>query len=217
MANLLRAVFVVALLALGVGAFVWLQRPVAEVSTPAVVTRMREVARLETLDVTVYKKVSYEPDLPAPTSLAGDVLAWARHTVAPKRGRAIVFGVAHVGLDLSKLGEDDVRIVGSTIEVTLPAPEVRVEVQPQETEIVSSNLDSAQTTALLEKGRAALEQDVRSDVALRERSRASSERALRALLTTLGFRDIRFTPPRAPGDGARPAGAAAPTAVRTRT
>lgn len=193
MANVIRSACVVALLALlAFGAGRRLQRPDPLVDTPAVLTQMREVARLETLDVFIYRKVSYEPEVAPSTSLAGDVLAWAKHSVAPRRGRAIVFATVHVGLDLSRLGPDDVRIVGEAIEVVLPPPVVTVELLPAETEVISSNLDSAQTAALLQNGRAALEQDVRSDAALRQRARASSERALRALLATLGFRDIRF-------------------------
>lgn len=193
MANVIRSACVVALLALlAFGAGRRLQRPDPLVDTPAVLTQMREVARLETLDVFTYRKVSYEPEVAPSTSLAGDVIAWAKHSVAPRRGRAIVFATVHVGLDLSRLGPDDVRIVGEAIEVVLPPPVVTVELLPAETEVISSNLDSAQTAALLQKGRAALEQDVRSDAALRQRARASSERALKALLATLGFRDIRF-------------------------
>lgn len=192
MTTALRAALLVALGAVGVWTFFWLERPVVEVETPAVLTQMREVARLETLEVSVYQKVSFEPELPAPTTLAGEVFEWAKHTVAPKRGRAIVFGVAHVGLDLARLRPEDVRIVGRTIEVVLPPAEVRVELLPQETEVISSNLDSAQTALLLEKGRAALEASVRGDRGLREKARQSSERALRALLTTLGFTETRF-------------------------
>lgn len=192
MANLLRAAFGLSLIGVIVSVCLWLPHPTHELDTPAVLTQMREVARLETLDVSVYRKVSYEPEVPPSTSLAGDVLAWAKHSVAPRRGRAIVFATVHVGLDLSRLGPGDVHVVGDAIEVVLPPPDVRVELLPQETEVISSNLDSAQTAALLEKGRATLEQDVRRDAALRQRARASSERALKALLTTFGFRDIRF-------------------------
>lgn len=191
MTNLLRAVFVVALLGLG-ATTLWLRRPVDTIDAPAVLTQMRDVARLETLEVSIYRKVAYEPAVPPSTSLAGDVLAWAKHSVAPRRGRAIVFATVHVGLDLSRLGADDVHIAGDSIEVVLPPPVVRVELLPDETEVISSNLDSMQTAALLEKGRVMLEHDALGDAALRQRARASSERALRALLTTFGFRDIRF-------------------------
>lgn len=180
------------LIAVMTSVFLWLPHPTHELETPAVLTQMREVARLETLEVSVYRKVSYEPEVPPSTSLAGDVLAWAKHSVAPRRGRAIVFATVHVGLDLSRLRDEDVHIAGDVIEVVLPQPQVRVELLPLETEVIASNLDSAQTAALLEKGRITLEHDVQADAALRQRARASSERALRALLTTFGFRDIRF-------------------------
>ncbi|MBL8936355.1 MAG: DUF4230 domain-containing protein [Archangium sp.] len=192
MANLLRAAFVLSLIAVMTGVCCWLPQPARAHDTAAVLTQMREVARLETLEVSVYRKVAWEPEVPPSTSLAGDVLAWAKHSIAPRRGRAIVFATAHIGLDLSRLGPDDVHIVGDSIEVVLPPTEVRVELLPRETEVVASNLDSAQTAALLEKGRLSLEHDVRNDTALRQRARASSERALKALLTTFGFRNIRF-------------------------
>jgi hypothetical protein len=82
---------------------------------------MREVARLETLDLQVYKKISYEPE-PSPTgALWKDVLAWAKTSLFPSRGRAIVFGTVHLGLDLSKLDARRLRIQGSRIEVAPPA------------------------------------------------------------------------------------------------
>ncbi|MBL8924608.1 MAG: DUF4230 domain-containing protein [Myxococcaceae bacterium] len=190
--NLVRAVVVAGLVVGAVAVTSWLQRPPPAHELPTVLSQMREVARLETLEVTAYKKVSWEAPVPPPTTLPGDVLAWARHTLAPKRGRAIVFATVHVGLDLSRLGPADVRVEGSRIEVALPPPDVRVALRPEETEIVASNLDSAQTAQLLEAGRRALEQDVATDAALKAKGRASAERALRALLTTMGFTSIHF-------------------------
>lgn len=192
MMNVLRAVVAVVLVMGAIAATAWLQRPPPAPEVPTVLTQMREVARLEALEVTAYKKVSWEAPVPAPSTLAGDVLAWARHTLAPKRGRAIVFASVHVGLDLSRLRADDVRLSGTTIEVALPPVDVRVELKPEETEVIASNLDSAQTAQLLEAGRRALEQDVLRDAALKAKGRASAERALRALLTTMGFTSIHF-------------------------
>ena len=74
---------------------------------------MREVARLETLDVSLYKKVSFEPE-PQPTgSLVGDALTWAKFTLRPPRGKAIVFADVHLGLDLSRLSADSLRVGGT--------------------------------------------------------------------------------------------------------
>ncbi|HEY1417079.1 MAG TPA: DUF4230 domain-containing protein, partial [Myxococcaceae bacterium] len=104
--------------------------------TPLVVDRIREVARLETLDLQVYKKISYAPE-PAPTgALWSDVLAWAKSSLFPSHGRAIIFGTVHLGLDLSKLDARRVRIQGGRIEVALPPMHCQVELRPGETEII---------------------------------------------------------------------------------
>ncbi len=162
------------------------------VEAPTVVERMRDVARLETLDVNVYKKVGYAPE-PVPTGTVWkDVLLWAKAALAPSRGRALVFGTVHVGLDLSHLDASSVRLHGDTVEVVLPPLVTRAEVHPAETEVISSNLDSAQTAQLLELARVAFEQDARADERLQARARLSAERALRGLLLSLGFRDVRF-------------------------
>lgn len=168
---------------------------------PLVVDRIREVARLETLDLQVYKKISYEPEPTPSGALWKDVLAWARSSLFPSRGRAIVFGTVHLGLDLSKLDARRLRIQGSRIEVALPPLQAKVELRPGETEIISSNLDSAQTAQLLELAKGAFEREVMADPALQARARGSAERALTGLLMSLGFREVAFV------DGLRPSGA----------
>jgi hypothetical protein len=191
--------------ALGVVVFVLVQRtaqPKASLEVPTVVERMRDVARLETLDVNVYKKVGYAPE-PVPTGTVWkDVLLWAKTVLAPSRGRAIVFGTVHVGLDLSRLDATTLAIRGNTVEVVLPPLLTRAEVRPAETEVISSNLDSAQTAQLLELARVAFEQDARADAGLQARARASAERAVRGLLLSIGFRDVRFVAALPAGSGA---------------
>jgi len=161
-------------------------------AAPVVVERMREVARLEALELQVYKKISYAPE-PEPTgALWKDVLAWARTSLFPSRGRAIVFGTVHLGVDLSKLDSRRIRIHGGRIEVALPPTVAQVELRPGETEIISSNLDSAQTAQLLELARTAFEREAQADPALQARARGSAERALTGLLLSLGFREVVF-------------------------
>jgi hypothetical protein len=170
---------------------------------PTVVERMRDVARLETLDVNVYKKVGYAPD-PVPTgNVWSDVWQWAKATLAPSRGRAIVFGTVHVGLDLSHLDASAVVVRGDRVDVVLPALQTHAEVRPAEIEVIQSNLDSAQTGQLLELARVAFEQDARADAGLQARAHANAERALRGLLLSLGFRDVHIVtaPPGVSGSG----------------
>jgi hypothetical protein len=156
------------------------------------VTAIREVARLETLDVRLYKKVTFTPEPTEAGSTWGDVAGWLRHTFRKPEGKAIVFADARLGLDLSRLDASKVRVDGPRVEVVLPPLEVQVALRPGETEVIGSNLDSAETARLLELAQRAFEREVEADLALRARARASAERQIRALLLTLGFTQVEF-------------------------
>jgi hypothetical protein len=196
------SLFVLAALVGALLAWVW-TRPgpgTAPPPAPLVIERMREVARLETLDVEVYKKIAYAPE-PVPTgALWSDVLSWARSSLFPTHGRAIVFGTVHLGLDLSKLDADHLRLRGDRVEILLPPLVARAELKPAETEVIASNLDSAQTAQLLELARAAFEREALQNPALQEKAVGSARRALTGLLLSLGFRQVDFVD-RLPGAG----------------
>jgi hypothetical protein len=78
------------------------------------------------------------------------------------------------------------------VYVVLPPLRAVVELRPGDTEIIGSNLDSAETAGLLDLAKTAFEREVEADRALRERARASAERQVRALLVTLGFAAVHF-------------------------
>jgi len=188
------ALLVVGLLCALGGAAIWsrLRPPEKLPDTPAVVQRIREVARLETLDATLYKKIDFAPDPVAQDSIWGAVGQWARHALRPPRGKAIVFAEAHLSIDLRKLDERTLRAEGRRLLVALPAVETRIELRPGETEVIGSNLDSAETAQLLEHAKAAFRRAVDADAALRERARESARRALRVLVHQLGFTEVEF-------------------------
>jgi hypothetical protein len=154
---------------------------------PAVATQIREIARLETLEVALHKKISFSPDPAVADTLWGDVAGWLRHSFRAPRGKAIVFAVARLGLDLSKLDASSVRVQEREVFVVLPPLRAVVELRPGDTEIIGSNLDSAETARLFELAKTAFEREVEADRALQEKARASAERQIRALLVTLGF------------------------------
>ncbi len=192
----MRRLIALALVALAAGAGLGLAlrlgraRPTPD--PPAVVERVREVARLEALDLSLYKKVSFAPEPRSQDSLWGDVVSWARYTFRTPRGKAIVFADAHVGLDLAALDGRSLRVDGRDVFLVLPPLEVRVELKPDETEIVGSNLDSAETAKLFELARAAFEREVRADPRVRARARGAAERGIRGLLLGLGFDEVHF-------------------------
>jgi hypothetical protein len=159
---------------------------------PTVIEQLRDVAQLETLEVNVYKKVRYDPEPVTSGNVWHDLFVWAQATLAPSHGRAIVFGTVRVGLDLSQLDARSLEVHGGSVDLVLPPLQTRAEVRPAETEVIQSNLDSAQTGQLLELARVAFEQDARADTRLQTRARDSAERAIRGLLLSLGFRNVRF-------------------------
>ncbi len=194
MRNALALLALLLAFALGAG-LVWhfagqKEKPLPD--APALIARVREVARLETLDVTLYKKVTFEPDPREAKTLWGSIAQWATYSVRPPRGRAIIFAEAHLGLDLNQLDVNGLRVTGRRVEVVLPPLTVKVELRPAETEIIGSNLDSKETAELFEKARAAFEGEVRADRALQARARASGEQTLRSLFVGLGFSEVVF-------------------------
>jgi hypothetical protein len=159
---------------------------------PALILKVREVARLETLDVSLYKKIDFSPD-PQPTgSTWGDVIQWASYSLRPPRGRAIIFADAHLGLDLRKLDVNSLRVFGRKVQAVLPPTQVQVSLRPAETEVIGSNLDSKQTSELFERARTAFEREVAADPRLAAQARASAEQTLRSLFVGLGFTEVEF-------------------------
>lgn len=188
------AVVLVAALA-GAGLFALLgSKRVERPDPPALVEQIREVARLETLEVRLYKRVSFSPEPEPAGTVWGDVFNFVREVVAKKQGRAIVFADVSLGLDLSKLNADQLRVKGDTVEVALPPLKAQVALRPEDTEVIDSNLDSAQTAKLFELAKDAFEREVEHDERLQARARASAERQVRALLITAGFREVVFVP-----------------------
>jgi len=194
MRRVLLVVLAVLVLGLGLGLGVrFLRRSARLLPDPAAVAvQVREIARLETLEVSLYKKVTFTPDPSPADSFWGDVVGWLRHTFATPTGKAIIFADARLGLDLDKLGAGDVKVIGQTVFVVLPPIKVTVELKPGETEIIGSNLDSSETAQLLDLAKTAFEREVTASPQLRQRARASAERAITSLLVVLGFADVRF-------------------------
>ncbi len=178
-----------------------IRRPPPVPDPPAVLEKVKDVARLETLEVTLYKKVSFAPEPEAAGSALGDIGGWLRFTFNAPKGKAIVFAKAHLGLDVSRLDASRVRLEGRIATVTLPPLRVQVELLPSETEVMGSNLDSAQTARLFDLAKQSFEKEVMADSALQERARGSAERSIRALLLTAGFSEVRFVtePPQTRG------------------
>jgi hypothetical protein len=195
MANVSRILSVVLAGALGaLGTYVLVRAPSRALpDSPSLVLQMREVARLETLDVSLYKKVAFSPEPKASDALWKDVVHWAAYSLRSPRGRAIVFADVHLGYEFQRIDTSSLQVVrGSEVEVVLPPLSVQVELRPGETEVIDSNLNSTETAQLLELARTAFEREVKGDARLKERARQSAERSLRGLFLSLGFTQVHF-------------------------
>ena len=110
----------------------------------------------------------------------------------PPHGKAIVFAEAHLSVDLRKLDDKSVRVTGKKVQIVLPKLETKVELKPAETEIIGSNLDSAETAQLFTLAQEAFLREVSQDAALREKAQQAARRSLQALIGTLGFWQVEF-------------------------
>lgn len=183
-------------LAIGVGAALvisfTMRRPPPVPDPPAVVEKVKEVARLETLEVTLYKKVTFAPDPQPSGSTLGDLGGWLRFTFNAPAGKAIVFAKGHLGVDVSRLDGSRVRLEGRVATIALPPVRAQIELLPGETEVIGSNLDSAQTARLFDLAKKAFEDEVAADRSLQDRARGAAERSIKALLLTAGFTEVKF-------------------------
>lgn len=168
---------------------------------PVLVERVRDVARLQTLEVTLFKKVSLKPDPRLTGTLWRDVITWAEYRLREPRGTALLFADATLWIDLSRVTRDQLRVNGPDVEVILPPVKVQVALRPADTEVLDSNLDSAQTAELFQLAHEAFQREVEQDAAMKARARESAERSLRALFQGLGFREVRFVEALAPVAG----------------
>lgn len=162
------------------------------VVSPTVVERLRAVSRLQVLDVTVSRKVTLSPEPVEKGTLTASVAQWVRYAVDPPSGTALVEAEAHFSIDLSRLDERSVHVRGDAVVIALPEPELSVELSPEASQVLASNLDSEQTHALLAKARRELSQSLARDPKLLERARESARQAVTALVQALGFRVVHF-------------------------
>ena len=176
------------LLALIVGWLMW-TRPGSrlDLSQPAVVMKIQQLQRLQTVVYTLEKIVSGSQDTPyLPRLLAGD------------RILLIVHGEVTAGIDLAALDASNLKVAGETIELRLPEPTV-----------FSTRIDNAKTrvfsreTGLLVRPDPDLESVARREAERQIRQAAidggilaaantNARATLTMLLQGLGFKSVQF-------------------------
>jgi len=161
-----------------------------------IIHQVRRLARLETVQYTIEKVVTAE---------SGQEGLWA--TLFGDRLLFVAHGVVIAGVDLSKLGPEDIWIQDGVLYVRLPEPEVFVAtldneksyVYDRETGLLSKGEVNLETVARQAAEQAILEAALEDGIL--EQARVNAEVFLERLFNQLGFKQVVFvyaTPTPAP-------------------
>jgi len=157
------------------------------IANPITIIRdVRSLARLETIQYTVEKVITAEQGQGSLSVLFGDKLIFVAH------------GQVIAGVDLSKLGADDIEIKDGILYLTLPKPEIFVSALDNDKSYVYDR-----QTGLLTKGDVNLESSARRlaeneiekaavDDGILNLARQNAENYLTRLLSDLGYPDVVF-------------------------
>ena len=111
----------------------------------------------------------------------------------------IATGEVEAGLDLADIGKDDVRVNGDSVTIRLPEAEIlSVSLDEDETRVYDrdfSPLNVRPDDELVEEARARALEKVEAaalENGILDTARTNAEDSIRAFVTTLGFRDVRF-------------------------
>ena len=154
-----------------------------------IINQIRPLARLETIQYTVEKVITAEIGQGALAPLIGDRLLFVGH------------GYVTAGIDLEKLGPQDLVLEDGTIKVKLPEAEIfdatldnhKSYVYDRETGLLTHGDINLETTA-----RQAAEDEIRQaalDDGILAQAQANAETFLQSLLNKLGYAQVTFIHP----------------------
>ncbi len=151
-----------------------------------IVTEMRDMSRLETIQFSVEKVITAQTAQGAFGFLFGDKLIFVAH------------GTVIAGVDLGKLKPGDITVSQGVVTVRMPPPEIFVATLDNQKSYVYDRTTGALThgdTNLETTARRAAEDQIR-EAALEEGilnlAQANAETFLTHLIEKLGYRDVEF-------------------------
>ena len=165
------------------------ERPARTTTSPVVVEGVRELDRLATVRVTESILVTRE---------SGSENALDR-LFSGEKVLLVATGDVEAGVDLSEVGEDDVRVEGETVTIRLPEPEVlSASLDEERTRVYDrdfSPLNVRPDDDLVEEARLVAVEKV--EAAARENgildtAETNAEDSIRAFVETLGFGEVSF-------------------------
>ena len=152
------------------------------------VLEIRQLGELSTVEYTIGKLIQLDQS-------ESDWYKWGDRKILIKT-RAIV----KAGVDLNKLREDDIRVKGNTIEITLPAPEyTSFNMDPKftrtEVESISGfrdNFTQKEKNDFLKQGEEAIKKDLAETKVLEDAAR-NAEDIVRDFYKELGYDKVIVT------------------------
>ena len=165
------------------------ERPARTTTSPVVVEGVRELDQLATVRVTESIIVTRE---------SGSENALDR-LFSGEKVLLVATGDVEAGVDLSEVGEDDVRVEGETVTIRLPEPEVlSASLDEEKTRVYDRDygpLNLRPDDDLVEAARAEAEE--RIEAAARENgvlktAETNAEGSIGAFVRALGFEEVRF-------------------------
>jgi hypothetical protein len=165
------------------------ERPARTTTSPVVVEGVRELDQLATVRVTESILVTRE---------SGSENALDR-LFSGEKVLLVATGDVEAGVDLSEVGEDDVRVEGETVTIRLPEPEVlSASLDEEKTRVYDRDygpLNLRPDDDLVEEARAEAEE--RIEAAARENgvlktAETNAEGSIGAFVRALGFEQVRF-------------------------
>jgi Protein of unknown function (DUF4230) len=165
------------------------ERPARTTTSPVVVEGVRELDQLATVRVTESILVTRE---------SGSENALDR-LFSGEKVLLVATGDVEAGVDLSEVGEDDVRVEGETVTIRLPEPEVlSASLDEEKTRVYDRDygpLNLRPDDDLVEEARAEAEE--RIEAAARENgvlktAETNAEGSIGAFVRALGFEEVRF-------------------------
>src|SRR3712207_6496174 len=170
------------------GPFLFEEQPPRTTTGPVVVEGVRDLNRLAT--------VRWTESVPVTRESGGTGL---ERLFTGERVLLIAVGEVEAGVDLSALGEDDVRVEGETVSIRLPEPEIfSVSLDEDETDVYDRDfgpLNLRPDDELVEEARAEAESKVEEaarENGILDTAETNAEESIRAFVTSLGFEEVRF-------------------------
>ena len=186
-------------LGVGIGSFDFMERmpvigPLLEDRPPRTTTGPVVVEGIQELDQLA--TVRWTESVLATRESGGTDLERA---LTGERVLLVATGDVEAGVSLAELGEDDVRVDGEAVTIRLPEPEIlSVSLDEEETRVYDRDfgpLNFRPDDGLVEEARdAALDKIEKAarDEDILDQAEQNTENSIRAFVTSLGFKEVRF-------------------------